>query len=450
MKLLFANSRGTVMEHPHLLATVRSGEDVLPPQPGAIPLPRHAKLVQLPGRRPLGIDPNTGRLELVSEVTVRGRTFKPSAVGALLPPGYTRTFLPGDAKDGGPLLPQWAYTAAAWSAQGPVTWALHTDRRTHWDPSLYSTPELATRVRAHLARFAENKVLLQLRTCALIYRCFTSQNIFYARDEGAIPASIACNARCIGCISEQPKGGVPASHQRMKDGPSAEEMSEVGGYHLKHATGRVMISFGQGCEGEPLTRYRAIAEAIRLIRKATCRGSINLNTNASVPHALDALFDAGLDAVRVSLNSAVKDLYEAYYQPVGYSWESVETSLAIARRRGAYLAINLLVFPGVTDRLGEVEALVRLVQRYRIDQVQMRSLCIDPLQYLEGVRSRGAPGPAMGIDQLIRRLKHAAPWVVIGNFARGLNERERSAAGAAVKAPRRSRIAVFGSLMGHT
>src|SRR5258707_13326937 len=154
MKLLFANSQGTVMEHPHLLATVRSGEDVLPPQPGAIPLPRHAKLVQLPGRRPLGIDPTTGRLELVSEVTVRGRAFKPSAVGALLPPGSTRTFLPGEAKDGGPLLPQWAYPAAAWSAQGPVTWALQTDRRTHWDPSLFSTPQLPTRGPAHLAPFA--------------------------------------------------------------------------------------------------------------------------------------------------------------------------------------------------------------------------------------------------------------------------------------------------------
>src|SRR5258708_32139607 len=81
MKLLFANSQGTVMEHPHLLATVRSGEDVLPPQPGAIRLPRHAKLVQLPGHRPLGIDPATGRLELVSELTIRGRTFKPVAGG---------------------------------------------------------------------------------------------------------------------------------------------------------------------------------------------------------------------------------------------------------------------------------------------------------------------------------------------------------------------------------
>src|SRR5260370_1758237 len=169
MKLLFANSQGTVMEHPHLLATVRSGEDVLPPQPGAIRLPRHAKLVQLPGHRPLGIDPATGRLELVSELTIRGRTFKPVAVGALLPPGYTRTFLPGEAKEAGPLLPQWAYTAAAWTDQGPVTWALHTDRRTHSDPQLYSTPELPPCAHPHIPHTPQHPLLPQLPTSALSY-----------------------------------------------------------------------------------------------------------------------------------------------------------------------------------------------------------------------------------------------------------------------------------------
>src|SRR5204863_4789699 len=125
------------------------------------------------------------------------------------------------------------------------------------------------------------------------------------------------------------------------------------------------VSFGQGCEGEPLTRYRAIAQAIRLMRARTSRGSININTNASLPHALEALFDAGLDAVRVSLNSAVKDLYEAYYQPVRYGWEEVEDSVALARKRRAYVALNLLVFPGVTDRAGEVERLLALVRKHR-------------------------------------------------------------------------------------
>lgn len=324
-KLLFADPRGQVLEHPHLLATLRSGEELVPPQGRPIPLPPGARLAHLPGRVPVGIDPDTGKLELLDRVKVGGRAFTPQAVGALLPPGYTRTFLPGEVKGEGPVLPQWAYTAAAWSDRGPVTWAIHTDRRTHWDPRRYSTPDLKAKVEAHCARFSGNRVLKQLRTCALVYRCFTSQNIFYVRDEGAIPASVHCNAHCVGCISDQPEDGPPASHERMDDGPSAEEMGLIGAYHLENAPGRTMVSFGQGCEGEPLTRYRQIAESIRFMRARTRRGSININTNASLPHGLEALFDAGLDAVRVSLNSAVKELYEAYYQPVRYTWEDGRT-----------------------------------------------------------------------------------------------------------------------------
>lgn len=414
------------MEHPYLVATLRSGEELVPPQDEPIPLPEDARLVHLPGRLPVGLDPETGELELVREMKVGGKTFVPHAVGALMPPGYTRTFLPGEVKGDGPILPQWAYTAAAWTEAGPVAWAIHTDRRSHWDPSRYSTPELKKLVDAHLERFPQNRVLKQLKTCALLYRCFTSQNIFYVRDEGAIPASVMCNARCVGCISDQPADGPPASHERMDDGPSGEEMGRIGLYHLEHATGRTMVSFGQGCEGEPLTRWKQMAEAIRYMRAHTMRGSININTNASLTHGLEALFDAGLDAVRVSLNSAVKDLYEAYYKPVKYGWEDVEASIALARKRGAYLALNLLLFPGVTDREGEAKALVKLIKKYRVDQVQTRSLCIDPIQYLEVARDKGAGGEPIGVREMLRTFKREAPWLVIGNFARGLDERAAS------------------------
>jgi pyruvate-formate lyase-activating enzyme len=426
-KLLLADPQGKVMEHPYLLATLRSGEELVPPQDKPIPLPSAGRLVHLPGRLPVGLHPETGELELVRELKVGGRKFVPNAVGALLPPGYTRTFLPGEVKEGGPVLPQWAYTAAAWTEGGPVAWAIHTDKRSHWEPERYSTPELKQLVDEHLARFPDNRVLKQLKTCALLYRCFTSQNTFYVRDEAAIPASIMCNARCVGCISDQPKEGPPSSHGRMDEGPSGEEMGAIGLYHLEHAAGRTMVSFGQGCEGEPLTRWKAIAEAIRYMRARTDRGSININTNASLTQGLEALLDAGLDAIRVSLNSAVKDLYAAYYKPVKYGWEDVEASIALARERGAYLALNLLLFPGVTDREGEVRALERLVKKYRVDQVQTRSLCIDPLQYLEVARERGAGGEPVGIRELLRRLKAARPGLVIGNFARGLAERENAA-----------------------
>jgi wyosine [tRNA(Phe)-imidazoG37] synthetase (radical SAM superfamily) len=429
--LLIADPSGKVLEHPRLLATVRSGEDVLLPAEAPVPLPEGGRLVQLPGRRPVGVDPDTGELELVPEIQMGRRRFVPDAVGALVPPGWTRTYLPGEVKGEGPVLPQWAYTAAAWASGGPVAWALHTDRRTHWDPERFSTPDLRTRVRSARAADPENRVLRQLETCALVYRCFTSQNVFYRRDEGALPVSTMCNAACVGCISDQPPDGPPASHARIDDGPSAEELARVAVAHLQSAGSRAMVSFGQGCEGEPLTRWRVIAEAIRRIRAETSTGSLHINTNASLTAGLGALFDAGLDSIRVSLNSAVADLYEAYYQPDKYGWTDVEASIALSRKRGAYLALNLLTFPGVSDREGEVEALLALVRRHRVDQIQTRSLCIDPLQYLEVARDRGAGGRPLGIRKMIQVLHEGAPWMRVGNFARGLGERERPEAAAA-------------------
>jgi len=375
----------------------------------------------------VGVDPDSGELILVEEVAVGRRRFVPDAVGALLPPGWTRTYLPGEVKADGPLLPQWAYTAAGWSGEGPVVWGLHTDRRTHWNPERFSTPRVRRAVEAALKADPDNRVLRQLRTCALVYRCFTSQNLFLGRDEGALPVSTMCNAACVGCISEQPEDGPPASHERMDDGPSAEELARVAVAHLESAGPRAMVSFGQGCEGEPLTRWRVIAQAIRRIRERTTRGSIHINTNASLPDGLAALYDAGLDSIRVSLNSAVKDLYEAYYRPDKYGWEEVEASIRLSRERGAYVALNLLTFPGVTDREGEVRALVDLVQRHRVAQVQTRSLCIDPVQYLEVARGRGAGGRPIGIARMLRLLRAEAPWLRLGNFARGLHEREAPA-----------------------
>ncbi|MHB1846356.1 MAG: hypothetical protein ACYCWW_16145 [Deltaproteobacteria bacterium] len=77
----------------------------------------------------------------------------------------------------------------------------------------------------------------------------------------------------------------------------------------------------------------------------------------------------------------------------------------------------------MTDREGEIESLCELVVRHRVDQIQTRPLAIDPLQYLELARDRGAGGRPLGLAELLRRLRRRAPWLRIGNFARGLGER---------------------------
>ncbi|HSN14188.1 MAG TPA: radical SAM protein [Anaeromyxobacteraceae bacterium] len=426
-RLLFADDKGVVYDHPSLRAAARSGDDLFEPSERPIGLPEGATLAMLPGRRPVGIDPDSGALVVLDEVRIGRRRVVPHAVAATLPPGFTRTLLPAAQRPALavapiPILPQWAYTAAGLGDDGPVAWALHTDRRSHWSVASHSTPDLVERVNALLAESA-NPIYRQLASCALNWCCFTAQNTFYRRDEGAIPSSASCNARCIGCLSEQDEGMPPSSHERLARAPSAEEMADVALRHLTRASGRVMVSFGQGCEGEPLTRWREIERAIRLVRAETSRGSLHANTNGSLPRALARLLDAGLDSVRVSLNSASPDLYAAWYRPQGYRFSDVERSIRTAKDRGAYVALNLLSFPGVTDRAGEVERLCALVARTGVDQVQTRPLAVDPDVYMAVARGRGADGPAIGIRRLVAALKRARPGLVVGNFSRARQER---------------------------
>ena len=438
-KLLFADDGGAVYDHPALLAAVRSGDDLRAPPERPLRAPEGTTLCLLPGRRPVGIDPDTGALVVLHEVKIGRRRIVPHAVGATLPPGYTRTFLPAAARpalptvEEAPVLPQWAYTAAGLAPDGPAVWAMHTDRRRHWSPRRHSTADLPRLVEAALAS-TPNPIYQQLARCALEWRCFTAQNTFYGRDEGAIPSSASCNAACIGCLSEQQEGMPPSSHERIARPPTAEEMAEVAVRHLERASGRVMVSFGQGCEGEPLTRWKEIERALRLVRARTGRGSLHVNTNGSLPDALGRLVAAGIDSVRISINSASPDLYDAYYRPSGYGLADVARSIRVAKAKGAYVALNLLTFPGVTDREGEAERLCRLVAKTRVDQVQTRPLAIDPDVYLALARTRGAGGAAIGVRRLVAALRAARPGLVVGNFSRARPERARPARRGRVEA----------------
>jgi pyruvate-formate lyase-activating enzyme len=432
-RLLYADARGVVYEHEWLLAAARTGDEIVAPRERAAPLPAGGTLCMLPGRRPVGIDPRTGAQVVLGEVKVGRRAVVPHAVGATLPPGWTRALLPAAARpalaraDEAPALPQWAYTAAAGTERGPVAYAIHTDLRRHWSATTHSTRALPRLVERRLAR-TDNAVWHQIARCALEWRCFTAQNTFYGRDEGAIPSSAACNAACVGCLSESEEGLPPSSHERIARPPSAEEMAEVAAEHLAAARGRPMVSFGQGCEGEPLLRWREIARAVRLARERTRRGSVHVNTNGSLPDALAAVLDAGVDACRISLNSASEDLYAAYYRPTGYGLADVVRSMRVAKAKGAYLSLNLLTFPGVTDREEEVERLRRLVADVGVDQVQTRSLAIDPDIYMDIARGRGGRGPALGVRALLDALRGAKRGLVIGNFSRARAERRRAAA----------------------
>jgi MoaA/NifB/PqqE/SkfB family radical SAM enzyme len=236
-----------------------------------------------------------------------------------------------------------------------------------------------------------------------------------ARWEAPLPTSPACNARCLGCLSLQPADSCcPATQDRIGFTPTVAEILEIAVPHLERAP-RAVASFGQGCEGEPLLVAPLIEEAVRAARARTGRGTLNLNTNASRPEALGRILDAGLDSVRVSLNSARPELYRAYARPQGYAFEDVVQSLREVRRRGKFLSLNYFVFPGVTDDPAEWAAFRRLLREVRPDLIQWRNLNLDPAWYWEVARPL-AGGEPLGVATILDRVRREFPRVRFGYY----------------------------------
>jgi hypothetical protein len=78
------------------------------------------------------------------------------------------------------------------------------------------------------------------------------------------------------------------------------------------------------------------------------------------------------------------------------------------------MAINLLVFPGVTDREEEVERLISFVRKTEIDMIQMRNLNIDPDLYLQAIGPGG--GEEIGISEMMDMIRKEFPHLILGYF----------------------------------
>jgi pyruvate-formate lyase-activating enzyme len=407
MNLVYADREGNVFDHPSHLALGRSGDmvtEVLEEE--LIPLPTGATLVSLPFTRPVYLDADTGEMKpLAGDYT---------AVGAMLPQGYTRLLLPGYVKtDKTQLLPLFGYTAVVWKDGQFYTAARISDDAYRWDPSNCDVDELELQVKRLNGKYPENRLYQHLTKCALEYECLTASNTFLSRWEGGVPVSYSCNAGCFGCISEQPDdSGFPAPQTRMNFRPKVEEIVQVMLEHLQ--TPDSIISFGQGCEGEPSTQAPLIIEAIRQVRAQTNMGFINMNTNAGLTDHIRGIVDAGLQLMRVSTISALDGHYNAYYKPRGYTLANVEKSVRYATDKGVLTSINYLIFPGVTDREEEIEAMIGFAKRTGLKLIQLRNLNIDPEAYLNLIPK--AEGDILGMKQAIEIFQEELPDVAIGSY----------------------------------
>ncbi len=407
--LLYADAAGNTFEDKSLYAIGRSGWDAVPvPDEEWIELPLGGQLYTLPDRQGIGIDVKTGEMR----VCEKGR-----AVSAFVPPAYTVLRLsPYVTLPEATPLPLYCYSAVGWHAGKIYVTATRIEQDIRQEAKGYDEEKIKQGVESLTKSYPNNRLVKHLaENCTERYCCPAARNYFLGRWECPIPISPACNANCLGCISYIPESEVfQASHDRLAFKPTADEVVEYTVPHLESAPYPI-VSFGQGCEGEPLLMWETIREAIIKIRKFTDKGSININTNGSKPAAVRALCEAGLNSIRVSMNSAQPALYTNYYLPNNYEFKDIIESAKIVREYGGWASINYFVFPGVTDTEAEYRALCDLIDYTDLSMIQWRNFNIDPDFYLAKLNIPPDDN-TLGILNMMKRLRERYPNLKFGYF----------------------------------
>jgi hypothetical protein len=414
-RLVVSDGCGNVFDVPGLaaagMATFRG--PVLPSPQDWIPMPEGSVLMELPGRVPIGWDGKRGEFKPVDRF--RGRQV--TAVAMFAAPAYTQLYRAAYlSKPGAPVLPLFAYTPAGWKNGRFWVTALRVDKDVRHDPAEFDRRLVEKSAARVLARHPENRLVRHLvNRCVLEYQCPNAQNFVLGRWECPIPLSPTCSAQCLGCISLQETESVRSTQERIDFVPSVDEILEIAVPHLREAE-RAMVSFGQGCEGEPLLQAGLIEKAVLRMRESTSRGTIHMNSHGGDPDAVSRLFRAGLDSIRISLNSSRPGLYLKYHRPKGYRFEDVLLSMREAKKSGGWVSLNYFIFPGLTDDPGEMEALFAILDEVRIDCIQMRNLNIDPEWVVRELELSSASGEPVGIAEWMKRVRGRAPWIRFGYF----------------------------------
>ncbi|MBQ6298343.1 MAG: radical SAM protein [Selenomonadaceae bacterium] len=399
---LIANDAGEIFDVPEAEGVGRVGEKFFKLQPkDLIKLPDSADLMFLPQRQAIGFR--------------RGEFFslEGQAVSAILPQGYTRTHLPAFKKiPNAQILPLYGYTAVVLYKDELHAAALYTDENHKWNPEHYNTPKLKNFIRRVKKDLPNNRIVAQVANCSLKWHCLTAQNLFYRRWECGVPTSPTCNANCLGCISLQAAECCPSPQSRITFNPTVEEIADVGIYHLNHSAEGI-ISFGQGCEGEPSLMAENICAAIKKIRATTSKGQININTNAGFTAGIKKIVDAGLNSMRVSIISANADNYQKYYR-AGYKLDAVKNSIRYALDKNVHVSLNMLYMPGFNDRESEFAAWKNFLEELPVQMIQIRNLNYDPDEFFTVMPP---DKNFLGTKKFLHELQKIFPALMIGNFS---------------------------------
>lgn len=413
---LAANHQGEIFELEGFQAVGMANEALFPlTTANTIKTPHGGELMFLPDRQPIVYNLHAERFEALAENPYApGDPLFP--VAAFNSPGYVTAYIGAYRENrNAKYLPLFSYGAVGWADGHFRSASLLVDREKRQDLRQMRKSDVVKGIRIMRAQMPDNRLRNHLETCALEYGCPAAKNFFLARYEAPLPTSGQCNAQCRGCLSHQENEAIPISQRRINFTPSPQEIADVALAHIANVSASV-VSFGQGCEGDPLFAADVIEPALHLIRNQTQQGTINMNTNGSRPDILKKLLNAGLDSIRISLNSVRDAYYHRYFRPTDYKFDDVCDSIAAALEKGRFVSLNYLNMAGFTDTPQEMDALIAFIEKYPVHMIQWRNLNFDPMRYWRLMKVSESHGMPLGMAKVIKTVRRAHPHLKFGYF----------------------------------
>lgn len=416
VRALAATPDGEIVDLDGYAAVGMANQQLVPlTTANTIPMPFGGETLLLPERPPVVYNLARHCFQTLQHNPCRPRE-PVYAVAAFNSPGYVlryHTAYHDNLKAA--CLPLFCYGAVGWLRGQFRTAVLLVDAEPRQDLRQMPAADIQAGIKALRSHLPHNRLCRHLEHCALQYGCPAAKNFFLGRYEAPLPTARSCNAQCWGCLSHQTRTDIPVSQNRIAFTPSPSEITEVALTHIQRVS-EAVVSFGQGCEGDPLLAADVIRPAIELIRRHTIQGTINMNTNGSRPAVLKQLLQAGLDSVRFSLNSLRPGPCEAYFNSRDYRFEDVMESIALTLAEGRQVAINYLCMPGFTDTPEELEALQQFLKQHPVHMIQWRNLNFDPQRYGQRMQPLVKPESPLGMDVVIDTLRRNFPALRHGYF----------------------------------
>ena len=184
--ILYSDGEGNIFEDNSLFACGRSGWDAIPVDDTEwIKLPEGGSLYELPGRRGIGVDVDTGAMRLCE---------KGWAVAAFIPPAHTGLYLAAyETGPDAPTLPLFCYTAAGWFNEKFYVPAVRIEPDIRQESSGYNASDIEEGAESLLRAYPDNRLVKHLmENCCNTYHCPGCQEFI------AGPLGMPCS--CFTCL----------------------------------------------------------------------------------------------------------------------------------------------------------------------------------------------------------------------------------------------------------